>query len=573
MRSLISNDENTCIGCNRCVRACPMEGASITYEKDEEIKVRIDNERCIACGACISACRHDVRCYEDDTERFINDLRSGVAISMFAAPAFRVGSIDGGRILAWLRKLGVKKIYDVSLGADICTWAHVRVIQRHNPTSVITQPCPAIVNYILMHEHGLIQYLSPVHSPMLCTAIYMKKYNNIHDKIAALSPCIAKAHEFESTGYVHYNVTLKKLYEYIRNNNIQLPREPFEFDHEEAALGRLYSMPGGLKENVEYALGKQLRIDQAEGPDIVYDALRTFASKNGQKLPDVFDVLNCAEGCNIGTGCLHEQDRFDVGAIMEENRKKVHAECSKNEYEDLYKRYDKMLKLEDFIRKYTPTHVEKLTATDAQLEEAYAALGKSANDEKRNFDCGACGSDSCHEMARKIVFGIDIPTNCIQKEKDVIEADHARIVEMSTVNLENIALILSDISKIKGLSDEIVGAVSLVNEAITKYGAMSRDIDSIAMQVNILAINASIEAARAGQYGKSFGVVADEVKTLANKSKNTVSETGAISEDATNSIKLINGKIDSISKAIEKAHTEINDIYESTTEALKDFED
>ena len=53
MRSLITNDESTCVGCNRCVRVCPMEGASVTYEQDKQIKVKINHDRCIACGACI----------------------------------------------------------------------------------------------------------------------------------------------------------------------------------------------------------------------------------------------------------------------------------------------------------------------------------------------------------------------------------------------------------------------------------------------------------------------------------------------------------------------------------------
>ena len=572
MRNLIKSDESVCVGCNRCVRACPMEGASITYVQEGEIKSTIDSERCIACGACVDTCRHDVRTYEDDTERFISDLKNGAPISMFAAPAFRVGTIDGSKILMWLRKLGVRKIYDVSLGADICTWAHVRYIQKAKPKSIITQPCPAIVNYILLHEHDLIQYLSPVHSPMLCTAIYMKKYGNVNDKIAALSPCIAKAHEFEDTGYVHYNVTLEKLYDYIRNHNIQLPSEPFVFDHEEASFGRLYSMPGGLKENVEYAIGKQLRIDQAEGTEIVYDALKLFAEKRGNNLPDIFDVLNCAEGCNIGTGCLHEHDRFDASAVMDANRKNTRSEYDKEEYDKLYERYDKLLRLEDFIRRYTPKYVKQYTATENQIEEAYASLDKF-DDIKRKFDCGACGSDTCHEMARKIVFGIDVPSNCIQKEKDIIHTDHKKITELSEKNLVNINKILSDISEIKGLSDEIVSSVEFVNEAIRQYSVMSREIDSISMQVNILAINSSIEAARAGVHGKAFGVVADEVRTLADKSKDTVSKTDEISEEATKSITLINAKVDSISKAILKAHSEITDVHDSTMQALKDFEE
>ena len=570
MRKLIMSDEATCVGCNRCVRVCPIEGASVTFKEDDKIKVRINNERCIACGACIWSCRHNVRDYEDDTERFINDLQAGVPISMFAAPAYRVGKVDGNSVLAWLRKIGVRKIYDVSLGADICTWAHIRFIQNTNPKSIITQPCPAIVNYILLHGHDLLKYLSPVHSPMLCTAIYMKKYNNISDRIAALSPCISKSHEFEDTGYVTYNVTLKKLFEYIENQNIRLPSEPFEFDHEEAALGRLYSMPGGLKENVEFYLGKKLRIDQAEGTDIVYDALDLFSQQQGRDLPAIFDVLNCLEGCNIGTASLHERNRFEVSAIMEQNRKNVLDENVHEQYDQLYERFDNMLRLDDFMRKYVPKQIPQYVVSDNQIEEAFAELGKMT-DEKRKYDCGACGSDTCYDMARKVALGIDVPSNCIQEEKAVIQEDHEKIMSLSKSNLENINKILYDISEIKDLSDEIVNSVKTVDEAIRQYSSMSKDITSIAQNINILAINASIEAARAGTYGKAFAVVAQEVKALANKSSTTVSQTDEISGMAVDSVIDITGKVEEISKAILQAHVEISEVYDSTQGALRDF--
>jgi iron only hydrogenase large subunit-like protein len=243
-----------------------------------------------------------------------------------------------------------------------------------NPVTLITQPCPAIVDYILKHNHGLVPYLSPVHSPMLCTAILMKRYEGIHDEIAALSPCIAKTYEFDATHFVKYNVTLKKLYEYIKSNNITLPKQESGFDHTESSMGCLYSMPGGLKENVEFYLGKQLRIDQAEGTDVVYNALKQFVKQQGRDLPAIFDVLNCPEGCNIGTGCTHERNRFEVSAIMDNNRKKQIKGYDRAECERLYKKYDDMLRLDDFIRNYTPKHIQKYIVTDAQIESAFVAL-------------------------------------------------------------------------------------------------------------------------------------------------------------------------------------------------------
>ena len=564
MRKLITNDKDRCVGCNRCIRVCPVEGANYVSLEEGNIKVSINDERCIACGSCIEACSHGVRDFEDDTLRFLEDLKNGEPISLFAAPANQVNEIDGGRILTWLRELGVKKIYDVSLGADICTWAHIRLIQKEKPRSVITQPCPAIVNYVLRHNNALLKYLSPVHSPMLCTAVYMKRYAHINDSIAALSPCIAKSHEFEATGYVKYNVTLKKLMRYISDNNIELPANPTGFDHADSAFGRLYSMPGGLKENVEFYFGKKLRIDQAEGQQSVYKALADFSNESIKNLPAIFDVLNCAEGCNIGTGVEHGNSRFKAHAIMDNGRQAVLEEYDEQQYEELLEEYDRMLNLNDFIRKYTSIPVRQHPVSEDAIEKGFIALGKHT-EAQRMFDCGACGCQTCHDMARRIVMGHNIPANCIQKLMD----ESASVINIATSNIDSANLLIADITEIKTKSGLINDYMATLNDALLQYKKISSSIYSIATHTNLVALNASIEAARAGQHGKSFAVVAEDVRTLAEKSKSVVADSEMISAQSLDAIGSINELIENIVKSYDKAHISISIINQSLNSILK----
>jgi iron only hydrogenase large subunit-like protein len=533
-------------------------------EAGGRIIVRIDEMKCIACSACQHACHHGSRYYEDDTLRFFSDLRGGAQISLFMAPAMRTNFRDWGRMLTWLRNCGVDKIYDVSLGADICTWAHIRYIQKNNPPPIISQPCPAIVNYVLMYKNELLKHLSPVHSPMLCTAVYMRRYEGVTSKIAALSPCVAKTHEFEATGLVNYNVTYKHLYEYMVNNRVSLPHETSGFDHFDAGLGSLYPMPGGLKECVEHYIGKTLRIDKSEGTSAVYKALDEYAKQPASKLPVLFDVLNCAEGCNAGTGCSHNVGAFDINATMDNVRQTViDSEEGKRHLDELFEVFDENLRIEDFIRKYNPSPVKKIYAPREKIEETYRALGK--NDETtRKFDCGACGNDSCQDLVERIAKGIDISKNCTEFVYMEMAREHENVINI----LGNFEAILKDTGQIKELTDGIVEKVRTINKAIATNAAMVKDIEKIATQVKLIAINASIEAARAGEHGKAFAVVAEEIRTLAQNSNDSAQKTKDVSSMANEAILSVNEMIEKIGENVNSFYTDITAISETTKKVL-----
>ena len=79
------------------------------------------------------------------------------------------------KIYGYLKTIGVQHIYPVSFGADITTWTYIKYIKNTGKTGMISQPCPAIVNYIEMYRPELIKLLMPLQSPMMDEAIYLKK--------------------------------------------------------------------------------------------------------------------------------------------------------------------------------------------------------------------------------------------------------------------------------------------------------------------------------------------------------------------------------------------------------------
>lgn len=197
MKPLIYTNDN-CTGCNKCIRACECIGANHAVLEDGRSKIMVDGTYCVTCGACIDACEHGARSFSDDTERFFADLKRGEKISLLLAPAFAANYPDEyASVLGGLKQLGVEHIISVSFGADITTWGYLNYIEKNNFVGGISQPCPVVTGYIERYLPELLDKLFPIHSPMMCTAIYAKKYMGITGKLAFISPCIAKKHEID----------------------------------------------------------------------------------------------------------------------------------------------------------------------------------------------------------------------------------------------------------------------------------------------------------------------------------------------------------------------------------------
>jgi iron only hydrogenase large subunit-like protein len=294
MNEIIIVKPEKCVGCNSCVRNCPAPEANTVKQLDDgRFITSVNNDKCIACGECVRTCNHGARDYIDDTDECMSHIIKEKLI-IIVSPAIKAALPTKWKgVLDWFKGQGCT-IYDGSLGADICTWAHVRAIDQETVGNIVTQPCAAIVKYIETYQPSILKNLSPIQSPILCTAIYIKRYLRLTNRIAVLSPCVAKKNEFTETMFVDFNVTFQKMMEYFNENDIRILIDnnddlAYNFDGEQGQMGAIYPKPGGLRDNL-LLHDPEIDIVNSEGVHKVYPELDMYVKLAESKKPKVFDL-------------------------------------------------------------------------------------------------------------------------------------------------------------------------------------------------------------------------------------------------------------------------------------------
>ncbi len=595
LRALLHVDQDKCVNCHKCISVCPVKFCN----DGSGSVVQVNNNMCIACGACIEACTHNARYYSDDIDEFITTLKSKQKVVAIVAPAIASNFPDSYlQINALLKELGVRAIFDVSFGAELTVKTYIDHIQQKQHECIIAQPCPAVVSYIEIYRPELLQYLAPADSPMAHTMKMVKqfysKYKN--DKIAVISPCIAKRREFDEIGIGDFNITFKSLHKYIEENSIDLEEyDPIPYDNPPAERAVLFSTPGGLLRTAEReisTIGKLSR--KIEGKEVIYPYFNSLYNDIKEGIsPVLIDCLNCHLGCNGGPGTVNHNISTDRMEYYIERRKEE-AQAKYTSKKDIDKVLNKFWIKDLYERKYVDLSSNNniRIPTEQEFEDLYFKMRKYT--ETDMYNCAYCGYNTCENMAIAIHNGLNRIENCYQFKSSIIEEIANRVKETTQKLNKKGEDIRSSAEQINALGVKLKKELEILLDVVNNNSNKLNDFDKIANTIatisrktNLLALNAAIEAARVGHHGKGFNIVAGEVRKLAERSGDEANKikpylegiaglfnefvTGInkASESYTNSNKL-NGEINQNISQISEMIIELNERVELFEEKTHD---
>lgn len=146
--------------------------------------------------------------------------------------------------------------------------------------------------------------------------------------------------------------------------------------------------------------------------------------------------------------------------------------------------------------------------------------------------------------------------------------DHQSIDANTAVFKEKIESIRTSTLEVSKGQNDLVHQVESVVEILEKISEVAKSVANMAEETQLISVNASIEAARSGADGKTFSVIAQEIKSLANESKNTVKHIETYTIDINKSVQEVLAVLRHSSEKLNEQVSEVDNITGIAEEIL-----
>jgi len=221
------------------------------------------------------------------------------------------------------------------------------------------------------------------------------------------------------------------------------------------------------------------------------------------------------------------------------------------------------------LARFFDEFMDKLQGMVSKVQDVSNSVGHSASDLRNVSEKNSLSINEQNLAIHTVVTAVEEMSSAA-KEVAANTAETAEKARQANISSDaGVKTIDNTIDRIEKLSielDEASNTISRVEQEASNVNSVLDVIRGIAEQTNLLALNAAIEAARAGEQGRGFAVVADEVRTLASRTQDSTQDIQRMLEGLQQGVK---SSVDAISASVETARDTVESAS-TTGQSLND---